>query len=131
MSTLLWTPLLPDAFSVSDNNKDRTPYNMAFACLACCKSFKREFDLADGVPLVLKCPNCGGKSHNLGRHFKAPKKSDKKQWAKVEFLFEHGFRFQKIYDEENGGEHIPYPETLEQAREFVVKWKKYSVKTGL
>lgn len=27
-----------------------TPYNMAFACLGCRKSFKREFDLADGCP---------------------------------------------------------------------------------
>lgn len=109
--------------------KDRTPYNMAFACLDCCKSFKREFVLTDGVPTKLKCPNCGGLSHNFGRHFKAPKKTDKKQWAKIKFLFEHGFHFQKIYDQDKSGQLIPYPETLEHAREFVEKWKKYAIQT--
>ena len=100
---------------------------MAFACFDCCKSFKREFVLTDGIPIEMKCPNCGGVSYNFGRHFKAPKKSDMKQWAKIKFLYDHGFYFQKIYDQENGGEHVPYPETMEQAKEFVERWKKYSI----
>ncbi len=102
-----------------------TPYNMAFACLDCQKSFKREFDLSIEYPLTLKCPNCGGVSHNFGRHFKPPKKTDKKQWSKVRFLFEHGFTFQKIYDQSQNGLNIPYPKTLEEAKAFVVKYKEY------
>ncbi|WP_430457966.1 hypothetical protein [Rheinheimera sp.] len=105
-----------------------TPYNMAFACLSCRKSFKREFNLAEEKPKELKCPECGGVAHNLGRHFKAPKKNNLKQWQKIAFLLEHGFRFQKICIEENSIETVPYPETLEAAKEFVVKYKNYAIK---
>ncbi len=106
-----------------------SPYNMAFACFQCCKSFKREIDYhSDKWLKELKCPECGGPSYNFGRHFKAPKKSDKKQWQKVRLLFDNGFQFQKIYDQENNGLQIPYPETLEQAKEFVVRWSKYAIK---
>ncbi|WP_353377291.1 hypothetical protein [Microbulbifer sp. NBRC 101763] len=31
--------------------------------------------------------------HEMGRSFKAPKASDKKQWCKVQILFAAGFRF--------------------------------------
>ena len=104
-----------------------TPYNMAFACLDCQKSFKREFVLTDGVPLELKCPDCGGSAYNFGRHFKTPKKTDKKQWQKIRFLFEYGFRFQKIRIGNKDKETVKYPETLEQAKEFVVKYKDYAI----
>lgn len=108
-----------------------SPYNMAFACLDCHKSFKRGFNLAEEYPVTLTCPNCGGNAHNLGRHFKAPKRTDKKQWAKVQFLLEYGFFFQKIYDNSNAGELVPYPDTLEQAKEFVVKYKAYAVQRNI
>jgi hypothetical protein len=112
-----------------------SPYNLAFACLDCCKSFKREFDLSKECPAELKCPDCGGISYNFGRHFKAPKKSNKKQWKKITYLFNHGFRFQKMRIGKRSGnfvsytpESIPYPETLEQAKEFVAKYKDYAIK---
>lgn len=101
---------------------------MAFACLNCCKSFKREFVRTEGVPMELKCPECGNPSYNFGRHFKTPKKSDKKQWQKIKFLFDHGFRFQKIRTGNDQKDTVPYPETLEQAKEFVVKYKEYAIK---
>lgn len=104
-----------------------TPYNTAFACFDCQKPFKREFDLSKEYPLTLTCPNCGGVSHNFGRHFKAPKKTDDTQWKKVKFLFDNGFNFQKIYDQSRGGEHVSYPETMEQAKEFVVKYQTYAL----
>ncbi|MCW8877835.1 MAG: hypothetical protein OQK04_06255 [Kangiellaceae bacterium] len=109
-----------------------TPYNMAFACLDCCKSFKRESNVTPSeFPLELKCPNCGSVAHSFGRHFKAPKATDKKQWDKIRFLFEHGFRFQKIRIGKNQTHHdtVPYPETMEQAREFVMKYKDYAIKS--
>lgn len=108
--------------------KNYTPYNMAFACFDCCKSFKREFVLTEGVPKELTCPNCGGTSYNFGRHFKAPKKTDEKQWQKVKFLFDNGFRFQKIRIDSGDKDTVSYPETLEQAKEFVVKYKEYAIK---
>ncbi len=106
-----------------------TPYNMAFACLECCKSFKRQFNLAKECPQELVCPDCGGVAHNFGRHFKSPKKTDAKQWQKVRYLFEHGFRFQKI---RVGPRHhdvvVPYPVTLDEAKEFVLKYKDHAIK---
>ena len=105
------------------------PYKMAFACLECCKSFKRRFSTADGFPDELPCPECGGPAYNFGRHFKAPKKADKRQWQKIRFLFEHGFRFQKIRVGLRDHDTVPYPETLEEAREFVVKYRRYAIGT--
>ena len=76
----------------------------------------------------MKCPECGGDAHNFGRHFKSPKKMDKKQWAKIRFLFEHGFRFQKIRPDSCAEESIPYPKSSEEAKEFIVKYKQYALK---
>ena len=106
-----------------------TSYKMAFACLECCKSFKRGFSTTKGFPEELPCPECGGPAYNFGRHFKAPKKTDKGQWQKIRFLFEHGFRFQKIYVYVGSRRHdtVPYPETLEEAKEFVVKYRRYAI----
>ncbi len=81
-------------------------------------------------PKVIECPVCKGVAVNLGRHFKPPKKSDTAQWKKVEFLIEHGFVFQKIRLIKNSYESVPYPETLAQAKEFVVKYETYAVKTS-
>ena len=105
-----------------------TPYNMAFACLNCCKSFKREFNSTNGIPSELPCPECGGVSYNFGRHFKAPKKTDKRQWQKIRFLLEHGFRFQKIRIGSGHHDTVKYPETLEEAKEFVEKYKEHAIK---
>ncbi len=77
--------------------------------------------------MTLKCPECGSSAHNFGRHFKAPKKSNKKQWDKIRFLFEHGFRFQKIRVGSGHHDTVPYPETLEEAKEFVVTYKDYAI----
>jgi len=104
------------------------PYSAAFACTACRKSFKRAFNLAKEFPLVLPCPECGGNAFNLGRHFKAPKKSDESQWSKVAFLIRNGFWFQKIRPIPNSTESVPYPETLEQAKAFVVKYKQFALR---
>jgi hypothetical protein len=53
----------------------------------------------------------------MNRKFKAPPAVDIKQWAKVQFLSEHGFRFGSIVDED--GYRVPYPKTLQEARKFV------------
>jgi len=60
----------------------------------------------------------------MDMRFRPPRKSDKKQWAKVKFLVDHGFNFQKIYRRE-GAVWIRerYPEDLHQAKEFVVRFR--------
>ena len=49
-------------------------------------------------------------------------------WPRIaqSYTLEHGFRFQKI---RIGGHHdtVPYAETLEEARDFVVRYKDYAV----
>ena len=77
------------------------------------------------IPQELPCAECGGPTHNLGRHFKAPRKSDLRQWEKIRFLLAHGFRFQKIRVNSQD-ESVPYPETLDEAKEFVVKYRAYA-----
>ena len=106
-----------------------TPYDMAFACLECQRSFKRQFDLLEACPESLKCPRCGGEALNFGRHFKAPRKTAKRQWDKIRFLVKHGFRFQKIRLASGRQDSVAYPETLEEAREFIVKFKDYAIKS--
>jgi hypothetical protein len=53
----------------------------------------------------------------MNRKFKPPRQADEQQWKKVRFLYERGYRFQTVYDQ--NGVSVPYPETLEEARDFV------------
>jgi DNA-directed RNA polymerase subunit RPC12/RpoP len=106
-------------------------YAMSYVCLDCCKSFMRKLPKPIREPEVMPCPDCGNNSYNFGRHFKPPKKSDKKQWQKIRYLFDYGFRFQKIRNNPNDAyDTVPYPENLAQAREFVVKYGKFSINSG-
>lgn len=81
-------------------------YLHPYACFRCRKSFKR----ASRVDAVLPCPDCGGPSIGLTRKFKPPKRSDEKQWSKVEALVRHGFLFWSL------GE--PYPDTIQEVAAF-------------
>ncbi|TRY28770.1 hypothetical protein FM019_20480 [Aliiglaciecola sp. M165] len=105
---------------------------MAFACLHCRTSNMRHFDLAPSeYPLSGECPVCKNKTFNLGRDFKPPKKSNEAQWKKIEFLIEHGFQFQKVRLVPTEMESVAYPKTLTEAKEFVVKYKKWAIKSGI
>ena len=84
----------------------QSSYLHPYACFRCRKSFKR----ASRVEAVLPCPECGGPSIGLTRKFKPPKRSDKKQWDKVEALVRHGFLFWSL------GE--PYPDTIQEVAAF-------------
>jgi len=84
----------------------QSSYLHPYACFRCRKSFKR----ASRTEAVLPCPECGGPSIGLARKFKPPKRSDERQWNKVEALVRHGFLFWSL------GE--PYPETLQEVAAF-------------
>ena len=102
-------------------------YAMSFACFICKTSNMRHFDvLPRDYPSTMECPICKSTTVNLGRHFKSPKKSDVAQWKKVRFLVEHGFVFQKIRIDSESYDSIPYPETLAEAKEFVLKYKNWA-----
>jgi len=94
-----------------------TPY----ACLECHKVFKRPVDKT--IP-KRSCPECGSVSYLMDVRFRAPKKSDKKQWEKVAFLVKHGFFFQKVYHKYGDmWRRARYPGTLKEAEKFVVKFR--------
>ncbi|MFC4255351.1 hypothetical protein GRI97_07935 [Altererythrobacter xixiisoli] len=57
------------------------------ACFECRKSWK----LAEEASAI--CPECKADLHWMGRAFKVPRKSDVEQWAKVQALWNAGFRF--------------------------------------
>ena len=88
-------------------------YTHPFACLSCRRCYRRV--AARRVPR--KCPTCGSMTVAMNRKFKAPKQTDKEQWQKVVFLYEHGFRFQTVYGQD--GLSVPYPDSLQEARDFV------------
>ncbi|WP_163831842.1 hypothetical protein [Spartinivicinus ruber] len=91
-----------------------------YTCFNCRSTYKRPFE---GV-LYRKCPTCGGQSLSMDIRFRPPKKSNDKQWKKVQFLVENGFNFQKVYRKEGSvWQRERYPQNLEQAKEFVIKFK--------
>ena len=99
-----------------------------FTCFKCRSTYKRPFD--DGV-FIRKCPTCGDSALLMDIRFRPPKKSDNKQWKKVIFLVENGFNFQKVYRKEGPVWYRErYPDNIEQAREFVLKYQDQAFKGG-
>lgn len=71
------------------------------------------------------CPECSGELTFISHRFRPPKKNDKKAWALAKFLISHGFKFQHIIDENRL--YVPYPQNLEDAKEFVEKFKDQAI----
>lgn len=76
------------------------------------------------------CPLCSSALIFMNQRFRPPKKAEKKKWELVKFLVSNGFPFQHIYNEgrseyylTKAHNYIEYPKTLEEAKEFVVKYK--------
>jgi hypothetical protein len=85
-------------------------YLVAHACFDCRKSWKVQMD-TDAV-----CPQCGAPLHDMGRTFRAPKKSDAEQWEKVRALWSAGFRFWSYRSHPDAE---PLPERLRDVEDFV------------
>lgn len=94
-------------------------YTVAHACFACRKSFKRDPQRDHA------CPECEGPLHWMGRAFKPPRKLDEEQWAKVQALYEAGFRFHRY-----GGNYPPLPERLREVEEFVRRYPNHPLRVG-
>lgn len=67
----------------------RSAFLVSFACFACRKCFKKPF-----VPdQQYKCPQCAREMAHMGRSFKAPRRTETRQWEKVQRLWAAGYRF--------------------------------------
>jgi hypothetical protein len=86
-------------------------YLIAHACFDCRKSFK----VAPRPEFTATCPSCRGPLHEMGRSFKAPPAKDLEQWAKVQALYNAGFRFFS-YRSTSGP---PLPSKLSEVEAFI------------
>ncbi len=78
----------------------RDYYTLPFVCFTCRKSFK--IGLSEFAPRFLTheeienatfpCPQCARRLNFVGRYFKAPRRTEVKQWQKVEELYRSGWR---------------------------------------
>lgn len=69
------------------------------------------------------CQICGNKMIFYTHRFQPPTKNDLDSWKVIEFLKENGFKFQHIYDESIIQTYVPYPKTMREAKEFVLRYK--------
>lgn len=85
-----------------------------FACLDCCRVFKRPADTTQKT-----CPRCAGVTHRTGSDFRAPSATDKTGWAVATFLICSGLPYYRIGEK--------YPTTLREARQFAEKYASDAV----
>jgi len=98
-----------------------------YVCVKCRSSLKRP----DEKNIFFRtCVICGENAVKVDVRFRPPKKTDDKEWQKIEFLFQHGFYFQKVYRQVQSGVYlrISYPLDLKAAKVFVVEFQKQALK---
>ena len=67
------------------------------------------------------CPICKGKMYFVNEKFKAPKKSNDKEWKIIEYLLLSGYDFRNpIYGAERYM-YFEFPKNLEEAESFIRK----------
>ena len=101
-------------------------------CLKCYRVENLGVDLRDSQ--IGKCPECSNLMILINQRFRPPKKSDKKGWELVKFLISEGFPYQHIYKGGNSeysksesNNYIEYPNTLKEAKEFVLKYSEHKI----
>ena len=92
-----------------------------YVCFHCRKSFSAGNDFTK-FQYSRVCPECLGPMALLNEKFKPPRKDDFTQWEIVKMLVDNGFFYQSIYDPISG-ERVPYPRTIKDAEEFILKYK--------
>lgn len=92
-------------------------------CFTCRKAFALSMDFETSVSMI--CPECGHEAYFMNYKFRPPKKSDNKAWEVAAFLRDHGFYFQAAYEMIDRGVYlrVPYPQSMQQAKEFVLKYQ--------
>ncbi|MDU2207986.1 hypothetical protein, partial [Veillonella sp.] len=70
------------------------------------------------------CPICKGKMYFVNEKFKAPKKSNDKEWKIIEYLLLSGYDFRNpIYGAEKYM-YFEFPKNLQEAKAFVREMRK-------
>ena len=92
-----------------------------YVCVPCRRAFKRSRPVFLWGDDRRPCPRCAGPALAVSSKFKTPSAADEKQWAKVAFLLEHGFRFYSAWDPVTQTD-VDYPTSLVEAREWVKQW---------
>ena len=92
-------------------------------CFDCRKAFSVFGEDTSNINLV--CPECGRQATLFNHKFRPPKKNNVKQWELVKFLKDNGFVYQHVYKKigDDVLQQIAYPETMEDAKLFVEKYK--------
>jgi hypothetical protein len=66
----------------------------------------------------------------MGKRFRPPRRDDHRRWALVAFLAQHGFRYQQVFRTVQGERQpVPYPDSMEAARPFVLAFKQQAYPT--
>ena len=87
-------------------------------CLNCKKAFSIYNN--ESKEINLTCPECKSKMVLVSHRFRPPKQTDTKQWDLAKYLITNGFPYQHIHE---NYQYVQYPTTMEEAREFVLKFK--------
>lgn len=87
-------------------------------CLHCKKAFSTYTNESKDINLT--CPECESKMVLVSHRFRPPKRENSKQWDLAEFLITSGFPYQHILE---NYQYVQYPTTMEEAKEFVLKFK--------
>lgn len=110
-----------------------------FACFNCRKAYKWSYTTAgclyykaEMLEYYLRarkvvCPQCAKPMVAMGKNFKAPKQTNKKQWEKVRLLYQNGFAYHPSCC--NTPQYRP--RKLNEVAKFLEKNKKISVGEGL
>ena len=95
--------------------------SIAFACFDCRVAIKRDQD-----EYTIVCPTCKGTMYHMGWSFHAPKKREKDQWKKVQWLFAEGFRFYGS----GWRTDIPLPKKYQEVKQFIKDNPSHALRTG-
>ncbi len=97
-----------------------------FVCFNCRKSFERYNESNEATS---NCPECNTLTIRYDPRFKVPKRTDDKQWKKIESLRDNGFYFQKIYKQvgTSSYQRVLYPKDLSEVAEFVKLYKDQAI----
>jgi hypothetical protein len=99
-------------------------------CLTCRKAFSNNLGCKHDFG---KCQECGGRYVYSNHKFRPPKRTDLKAWKVVKYLIENGFNYQHVNDkyvklrQYGYYTYAEYPNTMQQAKEFVVRFKAQAV----
>lgn len=65
------------------------------------------------------CPTCKSKMYFVNEKFKAPKKSNDKEWKIIEYLLLSGYDFRNLYCGHEQCIYFEFPKNLQEAETFI------------